>query len=226
MKKILSIVTMLLLIVPNFLYSYYDFGQLTPFETKIINLWFPKCENIKDSDIPTIFIPGILASWYSQEWFEESKVKRRIADPITHVYDTLIYTFAANWYNIEDVFYKDEFHVYIDWDPKNSLYVFWYDWKKDNKITATLLNQLIEDIQKEYFKQHNCEINKVNIIAHSMWWLVARSMLEDMCIEEKYMSEESYYKDKIPWMLKNYKSVVCKDNTKIDKLITIATPHR
>ncbi|NDK09114.1 hypothetical protein EOM39_07815 [Candidatus Gracilibacteria bacterium] len=143
----------------------------------------PVCENIQEKDIPTILIPGILASWYSEEGYKETgnQVKRWIPDPINHTYDTLIYSFKKNGYKIKDVFYQDEFTLSIDGtNPKGGLYVFGYDWKKDNKITATLLTQLVGLILNDYEKENGCNIGKVNIVSHSMGGLVARAMLEDM----------------------------------------------
>jgi hypothetical protein len=85
------------------------------------------------------------------------------------VYDTLFYTFKQNGYALRDVFYKNEFTVSIDDNnPKQSLYIFGYDWKKDNRISATLLSQLAGLIIDQYEKKNGCYLGKVNIIAHSM----------------------------------------------------------
>ena len=100
---------------------------------------------------------------------------------MTHVYDTLFYTFLQNGYSLGDVFYTDEFTLDIQGNPKNTLYLFGYDWKKDNKISATLLAQLIGLILKKYEAENGCDIGKVNIVAHSMGGLVSRSMLENQC---------------------------------------------
>lgn len=227
MKKIISFLILIFLIInQTYSYNYYfQYGQPDKFQNKLLKFWDSTCENISEADIPTIFIPWILASWYSEEWFKKSKIKRWIPDPVTHSYDTLFYTFKQNWYELKDVFYEDEYNVYIEWNPKKSLYLFWYDWKKDNKITATLLNQLISKIRQEYITQNKCDIWKVNIIAHSMWWLVARAMLEDMCISDTEL--EDYKKiTQSNWLIKSFKSTACSDQTKINKLITISTPQR
>lgn len=202
------------------------------------------CKDIKESDIPTIFIPWIAASWYSEEGFSQTKVKRWIPDPITHVYDPLFYTFKENGYTLEDVFYDDEFTLHIEWNPKGALYLFGYDWKKDNRITATLLSQLIGLIYKKYEEEnHGCKLTRVNIVAHSMGGLVARSMLEDMCvkvwIENKHFSIEGYYelnekweKPRRNWLLFKPKSISCTNPInpnqpiKVSRLITISTPQR
>jgi len=185
MKKIISVLLLLFFITQN-VYSYEEiYWLLTNFEKQILIFWWnTSCKNNKDSDIPTIFIPGILASWYSQESYNDTSIKRWIPDPITNSYDTLFNTFKQNWYELKDVFYKDEFNTYIEWNPKQSLYLFWYDWKKDNKITAKLLRDLILKIRLKYEEENGCDIETVNIIAHSMWWLVARAMLEDMCASD------------------------------------------
>ena len=178
-----------------------------------------KCEKIKETDYPTIFIPWILASWYSSESYKWTKIKRWIPDPITHSYDTLFKTFYEKGYDIKDVFYTDEFNTYIAWNPKQSLYLFWYDWKKDNKITAKLLRDLILKIRLKYQEENNwCDIWKVNIVAHSMWWLVARAMLEDMCASDEDL--KNYHKYLKRWQIKEIKSHNCYNWTKINKFIT------
>lgn len=237
MKKILSIFLVLFILVPQIVNWFNNvFWIPTAFERKVVTFWDNSCKNIKETDIPTIFVPWILASWYSAEWYDQAKVKRWIPDPITHVYDPLFHTFKESGYSIKDVFYKDEFNLEIKWNPKHSLYLFWYDWKKDNKITATLLTQLTWLILKEYESQNWCNIWKVNIIAHSMWWLVARSMLEDMCAKLYGSNNELLFpKDKINWELKYFDTISCKnpfpsdtisENIKVNKFITISTPHR
>jgi len=232
MKKVITLIVLLLFNAPYNLYAYNTslYWSLTWFEKNIIKLWDKTCENYKDSDIPTIFIPWILASWYQEDWYEKNKIKRWLPDPITHVYDPLFFTFKRNWYTIKDVFYKDEFNVYIKWNPKSWFYLFGYDWKKDNKITATLLNNLSWLILKKYEEYNWCNIWQVNIIAHSMWWLVARSMLENMCVDlSKIRNTQSN------WKIKDYKIISC-DNPyssytiwkkiMVNKFITISTPNR
>ena len=245
MKKLLALIIILIFFIPQIFSEYTQEQKL--FEQKILNFWDNTCENIKERKIPIIFIPWILASWYSEEWFKESwKIKRWIPDPITHVYDTIFYTFLQNKYELKDVFYIDELNLKIlklesqankkEEDQKAPFYLFWYDWKKDNKVTAALLTQLISKILKEYEEQNWCNIWKVNIIAHSMWWLVARAMLEDMCAEYKYENDKFeiiWYDNKKTknWLLPNYKTSECRniytwETIKVNKLITISTPHR
>ena len=222
LKLILSILLLIFINVSN-LSAY---SGLNSVESDVLSFWWDnKCENIKESDIPTIFIPWILASWYSEEWYKENKIKRRIPDPVTHSYDTLFYAFAENWYDLKDVFYKDEFNTYIEWNPKKSLYLFWYDWKKDNKITAKLLANLIFQIREKYESVNWCDIWTVNIIAHSMWWLVARAMLEDMCASDEEILNYYNLSTIQEWKLKVFSSNKC-NYTKINRLVTISTPQR
>lgn len=225
MRKITSILLLIFINAPILLAYEEVYGPLNSIEKKVLTLWWDTtCKNIDESEIPTIFIPGLLASWYSEEWFNNTKIKRWIPDPITNVYDTLFYTFKQNWYELKDVFYKWEFEIDIVWNPSKSLYLFWYDWKKDNKITAKLLRDLILKIRLKYEEENWCDIETVNLIGHSMWWLVARAMLEDMCASEEDI--KNYYKNIKFWKIKEIKSSFCYNYTKINKLITIATPHR
>ena len=254
MKKGLSLLLLLTLLIPQtialnlykwtpYKYDWITDEELYQIRKTITTLWDNRCENYRTSDIPTIFIPWILASWYSEEWYKESwtQTKRWIPDPITNSYDTLFYTFKKNWYTLRDVYYEDEHNIKIDtWlqsSPKNSLYLFWYDWKKDNKITATLLSQLIWKILKNYEKQEWCNIEKVNIISHSMWWLVARTLLEDMCadytmnwdkLQINLKKTKSWQLPTIPTKkcINPYPSPSLWTQIKINKLITISTPHR
>lgn len=214
----------------NWLYAWV-FWEPTEIELKINELWIKACSNIHKKDIPTIFVPWILASWYSAYWYEESGKKRWVPDPLTHSYDTLFYTFYKNWYHLRDVFYDEEFKLRIEWSPKQSLYLFWYDWKNDNKITATLLSDLIYKIRMKYIKEEWCDIWSVNIISHSMWWLVARAMLEDMCVKYEYKGNWEInfieHNDNIKyWRLTEFESVPCKYRPKLHNLVTISTPHR
>lgn len=225
MKKIASILLLIFINVPSLLAYEEIYWPLKDIEKEILTFWGDNsCKDVDESDIPTIFVPWILASWYSEEWFNDNKVKRWIPDPITNSYDTLFYTFKQNWYELKDVFYKSEFETYIDWNPKKWLYLFWYDWKKDSKITAKLLRDLILQIRLKYEEENWCDIETVNIISHSMWWLVARAMLEDMCASDE--SIKNYYKNNKLWQIKEIESSFCYNYTRINNFITIGTPQR
>lgn len=227
MKKILSIVLLIFLSVQQL--QAYDtiYWDLTESEKDMLSFWVNRiCKDIKQTDIPTIFIPWILASWYSEEWYNETKIKRWVPDPVTHAYDTLFKVFQDNWYILRDVYYADEFITYIKWNPKSWFYLFWYDWKKDNKVTAKILSNLVLQIREKYIQENWCDIWTVNIIWHSMWWLVARTMLSDMCASDDEL--KGYYNKKWlkDWQLKSFSSNFCWNYTRVNKFITIATPQR
>jgi hypothetical protein len=216
MKKIISILMLFVLLFSNI-------NLVNSLENDVLNLW--TCKNLQQKDIPTIFLPGIFASWYNSQTFDQHQIKRWIPDPVTHSYDTFFYTFTKDkGYTPRDVFYNKENNITINWNPKNSIYLFWYDWKQDNKISATRLGELITIIKKEYEKYNWCNIWTVNLVWHSMWWLVARAYLEDMCVDENEL--KNYHLNRKPWKIKKLKSVKCKDFTKIYNFVTIATPHR
>ncbi|MDD2870779.1 MAG: hypothetical protein PHS49_02215 [Candidatus Gracilibacteria bacterium] len=226
MKKFISILLLIILNTSSLSAYTQSYGPLTDDESFVLSFGSNKCKDFKQSDIPTIFIPGILASWYSEEGYNESKTKRWIPDPITHSYDTLFYTFKQNGYSIRDVFYKDQFETYIDGNPKQSLYLFGYDWKKDNKVTAKLLSNLILQIREKYEQENGCDIGTVNIIGHSMGGLVARAMLSDMCADESEYIAYYNSKQRANGQLKYFKNNDCDNFTRVNQFITIATPNR
>ncbi|MEK7117824.1 MAG: hypothetical protein AAB861_03570, partial [Patescibacteria group bacterium] len=131
----------------------------------------PACGELVE---PVIIIPGIMGSAYKNgKW---------TIDPIFHVYDNLIETLEQNGYE------KDKL-----------LFTFPYDWKNSNAESGELLKQRIVDVKATCLalSQPNVECNKVDIVAHSMGGLVARS----------YAQSPDYQND-------------------IDQLIFLGTPHR
>jgi len=95
-------------------------------------------------------------------------------DPITHTYDNLIESLVRNGY------------------AKNkNIFEFPYDWKKRNETTAGYLETKIDEITNA------TKISKVDLVAHSMGGLVARSYIEMGGYERK----------------------------NVDQLITLGTPH-
>ena len=78
-----------------------------------------------------------------------------IIDPITHGYDNLIDTLTANGY-----------------EKGKTLFPFPYDWHLSNAITATLLKNKISEVKGI------CGCSQVDIVAHSMGGLVARSYIQ------------------------------------------------
>ncbi len=98
---------------------------------------------------PVVFIPGILGSDFNREG--ELKI-----DPIWHQYDDLLQSLQKNGF------------------PENKkLFLFPYNWRFKNEVSAVLLREKIKQIQKE------TQISKVDIVAHSMGGLVARAYAEE-----------------------------------------------
>lgn len=97
-----------------------------------------------------------------------------IIDPILHTYDNLVNTFLANGYVLG-----------------STLFTFPYDWQKSIPDTAVIFKQKIDEVKKL------CSCSKVDIVAHSMGGLVAKS----------YAQSNDYADD-------------------IGTLIFLATPHR
>ncbi|MFH1583327.1 MAG: alpha/beta fold hydrolase, partial [Candidatus Falkowbacteria bacterium] len=121
---------------------------------------------------PVILVPGIMGSWnVSGRWQ---------IDPIFHTYDNLMEALMAAGYK-EDSLSESE----------PNLFTFPYDWRVDNNITADLLKAKI-NLVKEITGR-----DKVDIIAHSMGGLVARS----------YVEGDDYQND-------------------IDQIIFLGTPHQ
>ncbi|MEK7642551.1 MAG: hypothetical protein AAB392_02020 [Patescibacteria group bacterium] len=123
---------------------------------------------------PLIIIPGIMGSAYKNgEW---------TIDPVFHVYDNLIETLDQNGYSLG-----------------TALFTFPYDWKKSNVESGELLKQKINEVKQICLGLVNPEFScdKVDIVAHSMGGLVARS----------YAQSVDYEND-------------------IDQLIFLGTPHR
>lgn len=97
-----------------------------------------------------------------------------VIDPILHTYDDLIATLVANGY-VED----------------EDLFTFPYEWRDSNVFSADLLDDKIDEIKTI------CGCQKVDIVAHSMGGLVARS----------YIQSFDYDSD-------------------VDQLIFLGTPHK
>jgi len=97
-----------------------------------------------------------------------------VIDPILHTYDDLIATLVANGY-VEG----------------ENLFSFPYEWRDSNELTAHRLNIKIAVVKAI------CDCNKVDLVAHSMGGLVARS----------YIQSVDYDND-------------------VDQLIFLGTPHK
>ncbi|MEK9166314.1 MAG: hypothetical protein AAB846_01105, partial [Patescibacteria group bacterium] len=96
---------------------------------------------------PVIIIPGILGS--------SDKNGVWVLDPISHTYDNLVNTLAANGYTLGI-----------------NLFVMPYDWRQSNVLTALQLRDQINGVQEV------CRCEKVDLVAHSMGGLVARQYIQ------------------------------------------------
>ena len=102
---------------------------------------------------PVILVPGVMGSWnISGRWQ---------IDPIFHTYDNLMEALIVAGYKESSLM-----------EDKPTLFTFPYDWRQDNNITAGLLKEKIQQVKAITGS------NKVDIIAHSMGGLVARSYIE------------------------------------------------
>ncbi|MDD5031645.1 MAG: hypothetical protein PHR36_01205, partial [Patescibacteria group bacterium] len=115
--------------------------------------WLIKSPDEPAEPDPVILVPGIMGSW-------EVRGQWRL-DRIFHSYDNLMEALIAAGYK-EDTILQDE----------PTLFTFPYDWRVDNVLTASLLKEKINQVKEITGK------NKVDIIAHSMGGLVARSYIE------------------------------------------------
>ena len=116
---------------------------------------------------PVIIVPGILGSW------KRTNGEWQL-DPILHIYDNL-------YEALQNAGYKKD----------KTLFFLGYDFRQDNAVTAGELKNKIENIKSI------CDCAKVDIVAHSMGGLVARS----------YIQGDQYAND-------------------IDQLIFLGTPHK
>lgn len=99
---------------------------------------------------PVIIVPGILGS--SRGWDDEL-----VLDPILHTYDGL-------WEGLKSVGYE----------PGKTLFAFPYDWRNDNRDTASLFDQKVKDILAI------CHCLKVDVVAHSMGGLAVRYYIQNI----------------------------------------------
>ncbi len=103
---------------------------------------------------PVIIVPGIMGSWWKKV-LPGLSASELVLDPIQHTYDDLFNALATNGYT-----------------PGQTLFSFPYDWRNDNRITASVLRDKIIEIKSI------CNCQKVDIITHSMGGLVARYYIE------------------------------------------------
>lgn len=117
---------------------------------------------------PVVIVPGILGSLPTTEalkayaaatveegyWNHTYKTPLEL-DPIDHTYDGLINYLLARGYQRD-----------------TTLFVFPYNWMQDNTVTARQLAQKLQDIRQ------TCGCTQVDVVAHSMGGLVARSYIQ------------------------------------------------
>jgi pimeloyl-ACP methyl ester carboxylesterase len=114
------------------------------YEPFLTEPWKPEVPEVLD---PVILVPGIMGSYQNlNNW---------VIDPILHTYDNLIEAMIQSGYELN----KD-------------LFLFPYNWRQDNVITAGELKNKIAAV-KEITGS-----NKIDLVAHSMGGLVARSYIQ------------------------------------------------
>lgn len=101
---------------------------------------------------PVIVIPGIMGSWPKQFGL----VGELVLDPLAHTYDRLVDRLRAVGFS----------------EDNHTLRLFPYQWRQDNQLTA---QQLADTITRTKL---DCGCPKVDLVAHSMGGLVARSYIE------------------------------------------------
>lgn len=204
---------------------------------------------LSDDEVPIIIIPGIMGSWYSESGCNKSVsnekklkndiedcgnfgVKRWILDPILGSYDPLIFGIKQEQgYKIGDVYYTEsnQLKLHKDQNAKKRVYLFGYDWKKDNAFNAYLLNQLVGLVlDKSDIK--DLPDKRVHIIAHSMGGLVSRAFLSNICGDYSTTDREDFHakktaNGKIEHVWKSNKKE-CTNRKYVDQFISVGTPHR
>lgn len=110
--------------------------------------WLTQWPEVADEELD----PVILVPGIMGSWEVDGEWK---LDPILHTYDNL-------WQALQLADYEDGV----------TLFSFPYEWRQDNTITAYRLKQKIDEVKSV------CDCDKVDIVAHSMGGLVARSYAE------------------------------------------------
>lgn len=117
---------------------------------------------------------NIFARWQLFGWFRE---KSEI-DIYQDLLDTLVEYGGYKNANVEIVY--DEYGNLKEFVKKNdsemvtgaNLFVFYYDWRRDNVLNAVNLQRFMTKIKETYFNSN--EDVKFNVVAHSMGGLITR----------------------------------------------------
>lgn len=113
---------------------------------------------------PVVVIPGMLGSWPTPRSIGaaalgvsgfSSATSVLELDPFNHTYDSLL-TYLEGW----------------GYAHNETLFTFPYEWRQDNSVTARQLARRIAVIKER------CLCSQVDVVAHSMGGLVARSYIE------------------------------------------------
>ncbi len=105
---------------------------------------------------PVIVIPGIMGSWNKKILNKSNSEDEWKIDPIFDTYDYLLTNLQSAG----------------DYILNETLFTFPYDWRQDNRVTAELLKNKINEIKQRTGAE------KVDIISHSMGGLIARYYIE------------------------------------------------
>lgn len=125
-------------------------------------VWPNATELFKDLDDDSLFVlrlqaDGVTALEPENQDYSTITVGDVISSAGGDVYETALAYLATRGYRIAD----------------KTLYLFPYDWRKDNLSNSALLAQLVDQIKTE------TGLDKVNILAHSMGGLVARLYISE-----------------------------------------------
>ena len=169
---------------------------------------------------PIIIVHGIQGSWlkdeyqvdYQKEILWTGVLRKKFAALHLHDMDSSVDaddTRLVNPHQAVPLIYEslvDEIREEVEGDHPY-VYVFTYDWRKDNRIAAALLDQFVQrvlhiaGVHEQKRKPRRPKPKKVSLVGHSMGGLV------------------------IKWYATKILNVAVARKT-IDKIITIATPYR
>lgn len=142
---------------PPSLLNYLAGGQQTLWAATVNGVWSseaPAAEQLLPRR-PVVLIPGILGSWPTARKDCATCDNGLILDPIKHTYDQLVAYLQSRGY-----------------ESGKTLFVYPYDWRRHNDLSAQGLSRKIESIKQI------CTCNGIDIVAHSMGGLIARSYVQ------------------------------------------------